>query len=98
MKQLGNTANNGTIYSNYLVQDEIGARYLYNMYDAFVNLEAPVLEIDTRGDPNLRVGDTVKLSSNKYNTNFEGIVIRHEYKYTGSLTCTTTLLHKEVVL
>ncbi len=98
MKQLGNTANNNTIYSNYLVQDEIGARYLYNMYDAFVNLEAPVLEIDTRGDPNLRVGDTVKLSSIKYNTNFEGIVIRHEYRYTGSLTCSTTLLHKEVVL
>lgn len=99
MKQLGNTANNNsTIYSNYLVQDEISARYLRDMYGAFVNLEAPVLEIDTRGDPNLRVGDTVKLSSIKYNTNFEGIVIRHEYKYTGSLTCTTTLLHKEVVL
>ena len=100
IKQLGNTANNNnnTVYSNYLVQDEISARYLQDMYSAFVNLEAPVLEIDTRGDPNLRVGDTVKLSSNKYNTNFEGIVIRHEYKYTGSLTCTTTLLHKEVVL
>lgn len=98
MKQLGSTANNSTIYSNYLVQDEISARYLRDMYSAFVNLEAPVLEIVTRGDPNLRVGDTVKLSSIKYNTNFEGIVIRHEYRYTGSLTCTTTLLHKEVVL
>lgn len=99
MKQLGNTANNNSIvYSNYLVQDEISARYLRDMYSAFVNLEAPVLEIVTRGDPTLRVGDTVKVSSIKYNTNFEGIVIRHEYKYTGSLTCTTTLLHKEVVL
>lgn len=98
MKQLGNTANNSAIYSNYLVQDEISARYLRDMYNAFVNLEAPVLEIVTRGDPNLRVGDTVKLSSVKYNTNFEGIVIRHDYRYTGSLTCTTTLLHKEVVL
>ena len=98
MKQLGSTANNSTIYSNYLVQDEISARYLRDMYSAFVNLEAPVLEIVTRGDPNLRVGDTVKLSSVKYNTNFEGIVIRHDYRYTGSLTCTTTLLHKEVVL
>lgn len=98
MKQLGNTANNISVYSNYLVQDEIGARYLHDMYNAFVNLEAPVLEIDTRGDPNLRVGDTVKLSSIKYNTDFEGIVIRHDYKYTGSLSCTTTLLHKEVVL
>ena len=98
MKQLDSTANNSAIYSNYLVQDEISARYLRDMYSAFVNLEAPVLEIVTRGDPNLRVGDTVKLSSVKYNTNFEGIVIRHEYRYTGSLTCTTTLLHKEVVL
>ena len=99
MKQLGNTADNSSaIYSNYLVQDEISARYLRDMYRAFVNLEAPVLEIVTRGDPTLLVGDTVKLSSTKYNTDFEGIVIRHEYKYTGSLTCTTTLLHKEVVL
>lgn len=98
MKQLGSIEENSNIYSNCFVQNIIDAQHLLNMYKAFSELNAPVLEIETRGDPTILIGDTVLVESDKYNTRFEGIVIRHSYKYTGSLSCTTTVLHKEVVL
>jgi len=98
MKQLGSIEENSNIYSNCFVQNITDAQRLLDMYKAFSELNAPVLEIETRGDPTILIGDTVLVESDKYNTRFEGIVIRHSYKYTGSLSCTTTVLHKEVVL
>lgn len=98
MKQLGSIEENSNIYSNYFIQDITDAQHLLNMYKAFLELNAPVLEIETRGDPTILIGDTVLIESDKYSASFEGIVIRNSYRYAGSLSCTTTVLHKEVVL
>lgn len=56
------------------------------------NSVTPTLEVVTRGNPKLRLGDKIRVQSTKFSIDYTGILIRNSYTYDGSLRSVITLL------
>lgn len=84
------------VYNPYVQLSNHAEEYKNNLTN-FVKADVPILELVIRGNPNIHIGDTVKVQSNKYNIDFVGIVKRNVIKYSGHLSCEMTLLNAEVI-
>lgn len=85
------------IYNPYIQVSNYADNYKASLTN-FVNADIPVLELTVRGNPDITIGDTVEVHSDKYKIDFVGIVKRTVLKYSGSLTCNMTLLNAEVIV
>ena len=85
------------VYSPYIQISDYADSYKASLTN-FVNADIPVLELTVRGNPDITIGDTVEVHSNKYKIDFVGIVKRTVLKYSGNLTCNMTLLNAEVIV
>ena len=85
------------VYNPYIQVSEYADKYKTSLSN-FVNADIPVLELTVRGNPDIIIGDTVEVHSNKYKIDFVGIVKRTVLKYSGNLTCNMTLLNAEVIV
>lgn len=90
-------ANMLEVYNPYIQVSEYADNYKASLTN-FVNADIPVLELTVRGNPDITIGDTVEVHSNKYKIDFVGIVKRTVLKYSGNLTCNMTLLNAEVIV
>lgn len=85
------------VYNPYIQISNYAASYKESLTN-FVNADIPVLELTVRGNPDITIGETVEVHSNKYKIDFVGIVKRTVLKYSGNLTCNMTLLNAEVIV
>lgn len=85
------------VYNPYIQISSYATNYKESLTN-FVNADIPVLELTVRGNPDITIGDTVEVHSNKYRIDFVGIVKRTVLKYSGNLTCNMTLLNAEVIV
>lgn len=85
------------VYNPYIQISNYATSYKESLTN-FVNADIPVLELTVRGNPDITIGDTVEVHSNKYKIDFVGIVKRTVLKYSGNLTCNMTLLNAEVIV
>lgn len=90
-----NLTNMLEVSNPYVQSPEYASSYKESLTN-FVNATIPVIEITVRGNPDILIGDTVEVHSEKYKLDFVGIVQRCTFKYAGSLKCTMTLLNAEV--
>ena len=85
------------VYNPYIQVSNYATNYKASLTN-FVNADIPVLELTVRGNPDITIGETVEVHSNRYKIDFVGIVKRTVLKYSGSLTCSMTLLNAEVIV
>lgn len=85
------------IYNPYIQASNYADNYKASLTN-FVNADIPVLELTVRGNPDITIGDTVEVHSDRYKIDFVGIVKRTVLKYSGNLTCNMTLLNAEVIV
>lgn len=79
------------------IQNEAYATRVYNLMERYANSHMPYLDIDIRGNPNLLIGDKIRVQSDRFGIDFEGIVYRAKYQYNGSLKCSMTLLDSSIL-
>ena len=91
-----NEINMLQIQNSYIQTTDYAIQYKDKL-NKFVHVDIPILTAQIRGNPNLVVGDTVHVNSEKYKLDFTGIIKRATYKYAGNLTCELSLLNAEVV-
>ena len=91
-----NKVNMLQIYNPYVQTAAYAASYKEKL-NRFVKSDIPILNACIRGNPELLVGDTIHIDSDKYKLSFIGIIKRATYKYAGNLSCELTLLNAEVV-
>ena len=85
------------VYNPYIQVSNYADNYKASLTN-FVNADIPVLELTVRGNPDITIGETVEVHSDKYKLDFVGIVKRTVLKYSGNLTCNMTLLNAEVIV
>jgi hypothetical protein len=84
-----------SVDNQYIQSTEYAASYKA-LLDNYVSIENPTLDLTIRGNPEIVVGDTVVVQSNRYAIDYTGIVKRAVYRYDGGLSCNMTLLNAGV--
>lgn len=92
-----NLTNMLEVYNPYIQVPDYADDYKARLSN-FVNADIPELELTIRGNPDIVIGDTVEVHSDKYRLDFVGIVKRTVLKYAGNLTCSMTLLNAEAIV
>lgn len=85
-----------TVSSPY-IQSEGQAQDTVDKLSKFTLTALPCITAEIRGNAKLQLGDKIRLVSEQYNLDYTGIIIRQEYKYTGSMTCTITLVSADIL-
>ena len=96
-QELSDAANNVFSIENVYVQTPEYASEYKGHLERFVSSDIPTMSLETRGNPLLEVGDTVRIESLRYGIYFSGIIKRQVFKYNGGLSCSVTLMNAEVV-
>ena len=65
--------------------------------EAGASLDVPVLEVSVRGNPLLEIGDAIHIGCPSKKVDFSGIIMRANYSFNGSLSCTLTLLNLDIL-
>ena len=84
-----------SVDNQYIQSTEYAASYKA-LLDNYVSIENPTLDLTIRGNPEIVVGDTVVVQSDRYAIDYTGIVKRAVYRYDGGLSCNMTLLNAGV--
>lgn len=83
--------------SSRYIQTDTYAAYCRDVLNRFVNCPIPSLTVQIRGNPLLSIGDRVLIQSTSYKINYDGVIQRLSYSYTGGLTCEMTLLNSAIL-
>lgn len=57
----------------------------------------PLLEVSVRGNPQFELGQKIRVVSSRFNTDFEGVLVRQNLKYNGGLSGTITLMNSRIL-
>lgn len=91
-----NTTKLLKVQSKYLQEENQAIQYK-NIIAGFVTNPVPTLTLSIRGNPLLNIGDKVAVQSTKYNLEYNGLIQRLHYHYTGSLSCDMVLLNADLL-
>lgn len=84
-----------------LNNDFVQTREQFDSVKAFLNAYVsgivPLIEIDVRGNPQFEIGQKIHVDSTRFNTLFDGVLIRQELKYDGGMTGTITLMNSRIL-
>lgn len=83
--------------TNKYIQTRSYATTVKTFLNRFVTNTTPTLELQIRGNPLYKVGDKIRVQSNRYNVDYTGVIQRLNYIYDGGLRCEMTLLNSEIV-
>lgn len=65
--------------------------------DRYTKSNLPYLNVATRGNPLLQLGDKIKIVSDKYGINFTGVLLRQQFTYTGALRSNLRLIDATIL-
>lgn len=91
--ELGEQDENPLSIDSVYIQDADYATTYKAIMDQFSSALTPVAQATIRGNPNLEIGDKVRLYSVKYGVDFTGVLMRQKFTYNGGLSCDITLLN-----
>lgn len=91
-----NTSNALSI-DNCYIQDEKQAFIIKDLWEEYIHADVPVLEVSVRGNPLLEIGDAIHVICPSKKVDFSGIIMRADYSFNGSLSCTLTLLNLDIL-
>lgn len=83
--------------TNLFLQDAEYANQYADVMLNFITVDVPLIEVEARGNPLVLLGDTVLLQDDTHGVVYNTKVVRAEYRYDGSLTCSYTLLNTEAL-
>lgn len=83
--------------TNLFIQDTVYANQYADVMLNFITVDVPLIEVEARGNPLVLLGDTVLLQDDTHGVVYNTKVVRAEYRYDGSLTCSYTLLNTEAL-
>ncbi len=83
--------------TNMFLQDTAYANQYADVMLNFITVDVPLIELEARGNPLVLLGDTILLQDDTHDITYTTKVVRAEYSYDGSLTCSYTLLNAEVL-
>jgi hypothetical protein len=95
--EIGSQEQNPLSVDNVYIQDTQSAINYKAIMDRFAANMTPVIQATIRGNPNLQVGDKIRLISTRYGVDFTGIIMRQNFDYDGGLSCAVTLLNSALV-
>lgn len=95
--EIGAQGENPLSVDNVYIQDTQTAINYKDIMDRFTSGVTPVLNATIRGNPNLQIGDKVRLISTRYGIDFTGILMKQQFDYDGGLSCDITLLNATLV-
>lgn len=73
-------------------QTDAAAEKLYTHMQKYVNADLPMLKVKTRGNPNLEIGNKLRVVYPKKHIDFTGILFRQTFEYNGGLTSNLLLI------
>lgn len=82
---------------NRYIQTDAYAEEYREALTKWVTVYVPELEVVIRGNPQMEIGDTAQVNSERFGINFTGIVKRIVHTYDGGYSSIVTLLNAEVV-
>lgn len=91
-----NTSNALSI-DNCYIQDEKQAFIIKDLWEEYIHKDVPILEVSVRGNPLLEIGDAIHIVCPSKKIDFSGIIMRANYSFDGSLSCTLTLLNLDIL-
>jgi hypothetical protein len=80
---------------NSYIQTSVYAQEFKAALEQLISVHLPEMELTIRGNPNILLGQTVQVNSDRYGVAYTGIVKRMVYTYVGSLSCRATLMNAE---
>lgn len=81
------------IYVQTLAQFNSMKRFLM----AWISGIPPLIEITVRGNPQFELGQKIHVESERFNTVFDGVLIRQKLKYDGGMSGTITLMNSRIL-
>jgi hypothetical protein len=94
---LGTQEENSLTVDNPYIQDTQSAVDYKAMMDQFTTGVPPIIQATIKGNPNLQIGDKIRLISTRYGIDFTGLLMRQKFDYNGGLSCDITLLNSALI-
>ncbi len=85
-----------TIKNRYIQSMQHAANFKATL-ENFIKIAVPTLDVPIRGDCTMNVGECITVISDTYGITFTGFIRRLTYTFNGTLSCTMSLLNKEVL-
>lgn len=85
-----------TIDNDLIQSDDYAAKYRLFL-DRFVNAKVPIVELQLKGNPLLRLGDKIKIVSAVWDVEYTGIIRKLRYTYNGNIHCDCTLFDASIL-
>lgn len=82
---------------NVYVQTQEQFNSLKRFLRAWVSGIPPFIEVTVRGNPQFEIGQKIHVQSARFNTVFDGVIIRQKLKYDGGMTGTLTLINSRIL-
>lgn len=95
--EIGSQGENPLSVDNVYIQDTQSALDYKDIMDRFTASVTPVIQATIKGNPNLQIGDKIRLISARYGVDFTGIIMKQQFDYDGGLSCDITLLNSALV-
>lgn len=83
--------------NNIYVQTQEQFDSIKRFLRAWVSGIPPLLEIKVRGNPQFELGQKIHVNSTRFNTLFDGVIIRQKLHYDGGMTGTIVLMNSRIL-
>lgn len=94
---LSNEGNNLLKLDNIYVQTQEQFDSIKRFLYAWISGIPPLIEITVRGNPQFELGQKIHVESTRFNTVFDGVLIRQKLHYDGGMTGTITLMNSRIL-
>lgn len=82
---------------NIYVQTQEQFNSMKRFLRAWVSGIPPLIEITVRGNPQFEIGQKIHVESERFNTSFDGVVVRQKLHYDGGMSGTLTLMNSRIL-
>lgn len=89
--------NNLLKLDNIYVQTQEQFESMKRFLRAWVSGIPPLIEITVRGNPQFEIGQKVHVESVRFNTVFDGVIVRQKLHYDGGMSGTITLMNSHIL-
>lgn len=91
------TGNNLLKLDNIYVQTQEQFNSMKRFLNAWISGIPPLIEITVRGNPQFEIGQKIHVESERFNTVFDGVVVRQKLHYDGGMSGTLTLMNSRIL-
>jgi hypothetical protein len=94
---VSDSGNNLLKLDNIYVQTQEQFESMKRFLRAWVSGIPPLIEITVRGNPQFEIGQKVHVESVRFNTVFDGVIVRQKLHYDGGMLGTITLMNSHIL-